>query len=420
MTLSNYTAPHETAALHSLRRRWGLVALIYLGIWWLSHQLLQVTWQTGFANRWRYLSAAMACVLLGLLWRGLPDNRRSDTSKLWPTLGMANAVSLIRGILLFLLAGFLFLPRPTIALTWLPAALYTADRITDLFDGYIARVTRRESKLGAMLDIELDGLGLLVAVILGVQYGLLPAWYLLLAISRQLFVAGLWFRTRLHLPNADLPPSDNRRLIAGFQTGFLTVMLWPHLSPEVTHLIAYLFALPLIYSFGRDWLVVSHVIAPQTSSYQQVRHAIKQIFEQWLPTLMRLATPWGTWMTLLPLLNHPHMGVVLPAHPDNWMTALLIRILSNDSAVVASITYSGSIMLVGVAVIGVLLGICTRLAALVLLALGVIVASIYGLEWQGNGLLIISTAIVAHLGSGQWSLWQPEELWLHTEYGRQA
>jgi CDP-diacylglycerol--glycerol-3-phosphate 3-phosphatidyltransferase len=346
----------------------------------------------------------MVLVLLAILWRGLPHNRRSESSRLWPTLGHANRLSLVRGILLFLLAGFIFLPRPTIALTWLPALLYTADRITDLFDGYLARITRRESKLGAILDIELDGLGLLVAVVLGVQYGLLPIWYLPLAVSRQLFVAGMSLRRRAGLPNRDLPPSDNRRIIAGFQTGFLSVMLWPIMTPAVTHLAAYLFAIPLIYSFGRDWLVVSYVVDPTTATYVRVRGTIKRWFERWLPVVARLAIALFTIFLLWPLLRD---ATAWATFAEAW-----------GIPATAVLRY-GLLALGGVAATLVALGSVARIAALLLMTLAVCSAGVDGFTWQGNGWLFVGSAIVAHLGSGAWSLWQPEERWLHTQYGKQ-
>jgi CDP-diacylglycerol--glycerol-3-phosphate 3-phosphatidyltransferase len=403
MSFSPPSYRSETAALISLRRRWAGVALLYATAWWLSYHLLHIAWHANFAERWRYLSACMALVLLTILWRGLPHNRPSEASRLWPTLGHANWLSLVRGILLFSLAGFIFLPRPTIALTWLPALLYTADRITDLFDGYLARTMGRESKLGAILDIELDGLGLLVAVILGVQYGLLPSWYLVLAVSRQLFVLGLTLRQRSGRPNRDLPPSDNRRVIAGFQTGFLTVMLWPVMLPALSHLAAYLFAVPLIYSFGRDWLVVSHVLDPASRSYQQARATIKQIVEQWLPVVARFVIGIYTGVVLWPLLRD---GMA-------WLTFATFWELPTD----AWLRY-GIVAICTAAAVAVLGGIAARLGALVLLALALFHIGVFGIQWQGSGWLFVASIVVAHLGSGRFTLWQPEERWLRTQYGK--
>jgi hypothetical protein len=39
-----------------------------------------------------------------------------------------------------------------------------------------------------------------------------------------------------------------------------------------------------------------------------------------------------------------------------------------------------------------------------------------GLNWE-NGLLLACTIVVAHLGSGRFALWQPEERFLHAKLG---
>ena len=396
---------HEMLALSSLRRRWAVVAMLYASAWWLGYQLLQSFWHTPLAARWRIFSATMILILLGILWRGLRNNRQNEQSVLWPTFGYGNGLSLVRGGLLILLAGFLFLPRPTIALTWLPALLYTADRIIDLFDGYLARVTGRESKLGAMLDIELDGLGLLVVVLLGVQYGLLPPWYLILAGSRQLFVAGMWLRTRWDKPNRPLPPSDNRRVIAGFQTGFLSVMLWPIMTPELTHLLAILFAIPLFYSFGRDWLVVSYRIDPDSAAYTRGRGLIKAFFEQWLGLGLRIV---GTGLVLQLLWQgFPTFARWTPILVQmGWGDALWLRI--------------GLALLLAVATLAFALGYAPRVAGLVLVAFAILNIHTTGFGWNTSTLLLLCAVIVAHLGSGYWSSWQPEDRFLRTQMGRQV
>ena len=108
-------------------------------------------------------------------------------------------------------------------------------RVIDFFDGIVARVTRRETRLGEILDMEFDGLGLLIAVALAVQYGKLPPWYLLLGVSRPLFVLGIWLRQRAAKPVYDLPPSDHRRVIAGLHTSFVAAALWPVLASTTSN-----------------------------------------------------------------------------------------------------------------------------------------------------------------------------------------
>lgn len=384
----------------TLLRRWLLAALIYIGAWLLGYWSL-AQWHYAYPERWLVLAGVMLLVALTILGGNLRHNRRADNAPLLPTLGYGNGMTLARGLLLLLLTGFLFSPRPVAPLTWLPAILFTASRLIDCFDGYVARITRHDTKLGAILDIEFDGLDLLVAVVLGVQYGVLPVWYLLLAVSRQLFVMGLWLRRRAGKPTREWPPSDNRRVIAAFQTGFISVMLWPVFAPPLSTLASILFAIPLIYSFGRDWLVVSYMIDPHSTFYQRTRTGIKTFFEGWLTLLARLT---AFSLTVLILWRE------LPAFPHwrpyftqigigDWLLPVLVVFFS-------------------VAALCVLLGIASRATALVLIYLACLDIWASGFVWYENALLFTAASIATHLGSWWLTRWQPEEPVLHTYFGK--
>lgn len=144
----------------SLLWRWALAAIIYIGVWLLGYWSLD-SWHYAYSTRWLLLAGVMLVVALTILGGNLQHNRRNDNAPLLPTLGYGNGMTLARGLLLLLLSGFLFSPRPTGSLLWVPAMLFTASRLIDCFDGYVARVTRHDTKLGAILDIEFDGLDLL-------------------------------------------------------------------------------------------------------------------------------------------------------------------------------------------------------------------------------------------------------------------
>ena len=245
--------------LASLRRQWLWVAAAYLIVLGSGYAGILRVWPAPDAARWLLLAVATMLVQMVILWWALQFNHRPDEAVLFPTLGMANGMTLARGLLTCLMAGFHFGPQPQGALAWAPAILYMAERVIDFFDGFVARYTRRESKLGGILDMEFDGLGILIAVGLGIQYGRLPVWYLILGLGRQLFVLGMWIRTRLGKPNFDMTASDHRRVIAGIQTSFIAVVLWPTWTVEVAMFTAWLFAVPLVLSFVRDWFVVSGV-----------------------------------------------------------------------------------------------------------------------------------------------------------------
>jgi CDP-diacylglycerol---glycerol-3-phosphate 3-phosphatidyltransferase len=387
-------------SLTSLRRRWLLFALLYgvtamLGYWLLVRQ-------SGWAVQWLELTILTMALQLGVLWWLLRHNHRPVEAKLLPFLGYGNSLTLARGLCTCLLAGFLFAPPPLAPLAWVPALLYTLERVIDYFDGYLARITKMETKLGAILDIEFDGLGLLIAIALGIQYGKLPAWYLVLGLARQLFVLGMWLRRRWQLPVLDLPPSDYRRLIAGFQTGFISVMLWPVLSAQITLLASTLFALPLLYSFGRDWLVISTVLDAEATAYQTTRQTLKQLFEGWLPLAARLL---GALLVLRLLwreaFTFPQWSLYLTGSEAHASSALWVA-LGLFWALMALLL---------------LAGIMGRVAALALFALAALDILATQLTWTSNGLLLICAIIVIHLGSGHFALWQPEEQLIRLKLG---
>lgn len=385
-------------ALRSLRKRWLFTAGLYVAALIAGYGFLDWAWSAGHAVWWLGWAAAATLVELGILWWILPHNHRKASPRLLPTFGYGTALTLVCGLLLVLLAGFLFAPRPSGLLAWIPPLLYTAARLVDYIDGYIARITDHETELGGILDMEFDGLGVLIAVLLGIQYGALPLWYLPLALSRQLFIGGLWWRSRRGLPVYEMTPSANRRIIAGYQTAFISVALWPIFLPPVSTLAAVIFALPLIASFLRDWLVVSGALDPATAMYQRTRTRVKELIEGWLPLVARLA---GGGIAALLLVRH------IPL----WQAHLAEQ----------GVGPLGSATLIGLAVVALLpyvLGVLGRVAALPLMVLAWMDIAAAGLSWQDNAWLFIAAAIVTHAGSGRFALWQPEEAILHRRPGR--
>jgi CDP-diacylglycerol--glycerol-3-phosphate 3-phosphatidyltransferase len=381
---------NEQQSIIRLRWRWLIITLIYgvalfAGYWSILQQ-----WQSNLAMRWLSLASAMMVVHIAILWWALDQNRRAPNAMLLPFLGYANAMTVTRGLLTCLLAGFLFAPRPTEWLAWVPAILYTLERLLDYFDGYVARITHHETKLGVILDMEFDSLGFLIAVTLAIQYGQLPPWYIVLGLARFLFIGGLWLRSQRGLPNYPLPPTEQGRLIAGLQTSFASVVLWPAIAPQITQIAAYLFAIPLVYSFGRDWLVVSAVVDAQSSRYLAWRRGVKQVFEQWLPLASRLVAG-----------------------------ALALRLVWWPPGT-AEVELTGMALFWTVMALPVILGIVGRAAALALTILAGQLLMAHGLDWASNGLLLVCSLIVVHLGSGALALWQPEEYLLRKKLGQPA
>ena len=193
------------------------------------------------ARRWLMISALVVAGEFWFLRRVLDQNHPPGQKELYPDLGSANRLTIFRGIAYAWMAGFLLMPRPGGLMDWLPALLYGGASIADVFDGYLARRSGRVSRLGVTLDMEFDGLGVLVGCALAVQYGQLPLLFLLVAAARPLFVWGMLWRTRMGLPNYPMTASDQRRIIAGLLMTFLSTLLWPIFEPPVTHAVGAVF-----------------------------------------------------------------------------------------------------------------------------------------------------------------------------------
>jgi CDP-diacylglycerol--glycerol-3-phosphate 3-phosphatidyltransferase len=353
---------------------------------------------------WRWaapVALAMGAVLV-VLYRSLPDNHRRGETLLFPDLGAANAVTLARGCLLGILAGFLLLPRPPDALAWLPALVYMAAAATDFVDGYLARVTNRSTVLGQRLDIEFDSLGALLAVSLAVSYGQLPLWALLMGLARYLFVAGLAWRRWRGLPVHDLPGSIHGRIVAALFMSFVAVVLWPALDPAATRFAAIWFALPLAASFGRDWLLVSGRVDPASAAYRAALRRLQRLLTGRLPVLLRVLAAACSAALLAQALRSPQAL----AASLQWPGVLAPQA---SATLILALGLAGSIMT--------LLGLEARLGALLLLfPAGASIANA-GLT-PVNGLLLACAITLLHTGSGDLSFWRPSDRLFLQRLGR--
>ena len=87
---------------------------------------------------------------------------------------------------------FLYFTRPWA--DWFALLLFIGAAITDYFDGYLARLWKQESKLGAMLDPIADKVMVIIALLVITGYAGMDPWILLPAtviMFREVFVSGL-------------------------------------------------------------------------------------------------------------------------------------------------------------------------------------------------------------------------------------
>jgi CDP-diacylglycerol--glycerol-3-phosphate 3-phosphatidyltransferase len=372
--------------LRRLRRRWAAFAGSCLVALTGGAALLAGVWEPIFALRWALIASLTTTYLLGVFWRHLDTNHREAETQLLPTLEWGNRMTLLRGVLTAGLLGFLFAPLPPSWLAWIPGILYTLICLADFLDGYLARRTNHVTRLGDILDMSFDGLGVLGAVTLAVQYGQVPAWYLLVGLARYLFLAGLWLRKRRGAPIYDLPPSVNRRVIAGLQMGFLAVILWPLFSPPGTHIAALFFGLPFLAGFTLDWLHVSGVRLPKG-----IRAKTKERtwLSRWLPLALRIAI----LVVSLPIL----------AERYHSLTTLQPQLLFLT-------------VLETIAVLMLVFGAAGRVAAiLALITLGI--NQVYVDLTPTQIALAMAYTTILFIGSGDFSLWKPEDNMIYRRPG---
>ncbi|MFW6000016.1 MAG: CDP-alcohol phosphatidyltransferase family protein [Halorubrum sp.] len=194
----------------------------------------------------------------GQLWYvgyGLDPERL--TGGFWRRLfGLANAVTLVRGALYAIVAGFVVLP-PETGLAWVPALCYGTGVALDNLDGTVARTLGRETEVGRRLDMAFDTFGFVAAPLVAVLWGLLPVWYLSISAARYVFRGAVWLRRVRGLPVGDLPDSDLGKYLAGVQMVFVTVALVPPVPTRLVWTLAPVVLLPSLAVFTRDYLAVS-------------------------------------------------------------------------------------------------------------------------------------------------------------------
>jgi len=207
--------------------------------------------------------AVTPAAIAGLCWagqfwlagRGL-DASRIVGSPYRHVFGLANALTLLRGGLYAVVAGFVVVPSTT-ALAWVPALCYGVGVVLDRLDGIVARSVGEETDFGERLDMAVDTFGFVVAPIVAVLWGQLPVWYLAISAARYVYLAGIHYRRRRGRPIRDRPDSDLGKYLAGIQMVFITVALVPAVPSGLVFTVAPVVLAPSLAVFLRDFCYAS-------------------------------------------------------------------------------------------------------------------------------------------------------------------
>jgi CDP-diacylglycerol--glycerol-3-phosphate 3-phosphatidyltransferase len=387
------TARINEEDLAHLRKDWARVLLFYLLAFFIGFSLLSNASGQENALQWGLIAGIVLTYQLIFLWRKLSENTHPASNRLLTTLGPGNWISVIRGLLVGVLSGFLLPAKPEGSMAWIPAVLYTSADLADYFDGYVARLTNTESRLGERLDIEWDALGLLIAVSISIRFGILPLWFLPFGLARYAYLATIWLARYIGRQIYPLPKSASRRPIAGLIMGFFTVPLWPIATRAAVTIAATVFAVPFLASFGRDWLVVLGWLDPLSRSYLEIRNKLKMVLLNWMPIILRLA-----------------LGVILI---PELMTNILARSEFSGSFSLfvgpAKETILTALLLIeGAALLLILIGFAARAGAFLLLfPLGLTIVG--SAMTAPRAIALVCNLLILILGSGSLSLWKPEE-----------
>ena len=157
-------------------------------ITWLALLILFINGLlAGWTDTLRLLPGFLFCVAWqqsDLFWH-LGLNRSVQDGKLFPRVGVANALTWLRGLgasyLLGRLIGGLVVP------SGLALAIFLVGIATDILDGQIARSTATQSKLGGIADAEADFCLSFALTVILLQNGVLPLWVAIVMLLRFIF-----------------------------------------------------------------------------------------------------------------------------------------------------------------------------------------------------------------------------------------
>lgn len=134
-------------------------------------------------------------------------------------MNLPNKLTIARVIMIPFFVLFMLTGLGGAASKWIALAIFIIASLTDLLDGHIARKYNLVTNFGKFMDPLADKLLVCSAMICLVEMGKLPAWIVIVIISREFIISGL-----------RLIASDNGRVIAAsywgkFKTTFQMLMI---------------------------------------------------------------------------------------------------------------------------------------------------------------------------------------------------
>lgn len=104
-------------------------------------------------------------------------------------MNLPNKITLFRVAMIPVFLVFMLIPNIPYG-TYIAAAIFIIAALTDLLDGYIARKHNLVTNFGKFMDPLADKLLVSSALICFVELGLMPAWIVIIIISREFIISG--------------------------------------------------------------------------------------------------------------------------------------------------------------------------------------------------------------------------------------
>ena len=105
-------------------------------------------------------------------------------------MNLPNKLTILRMIMIVPFVVFMLAPVGGAAGKWIALVLFVAASLTDLLDGKIARKYNLVTTFGKFMDPLADKLLVCSAMICLVQMGRIPAWIVIIIISREFIISG--------------------------------------------------------------------------------------------------------------------------------------------------------------------------------------------------------------------------------------
>ncbi len=103
----------------------------------------------------------------------------------------ATKITLVRIFLIPVFMVCMYLAESYEFMLYVSLAVFAIASITDLIDGHIARKYQQVTDLGKFLDPLADKVLVIAAMVMFCQWGLFPAWALMIVLTREFAVTGL-------------------------------------------------------------------------------------------------------------------------------------------------------------------------------------------------------------------------------------